>query len=304
MTFLNLSGIFAKLNKGKKEVYITGDFNIDLLQYETNNKCKDFYNLVTSSGFLPLITQPTRFNKCPQTLIDNIFTNTFDHDCESGNILIEFADHFTQFASIKEKIHNTSNVPVYKLDQTKFDEKSFLDDLSIQNFIQSEDPNANFSDMLWKYESCARRHMPLKKMNSKEKKTSQKPWINNTILIKIKHRNELFRKKKEDPNNRHLRQTYNKFRNSVNRDIKKSKERYYLKYFQNCKSNMKKTWKGINDLIRSSNKSSTINQIQHNNTLINDSKVIADTFNNFFANVGPEIDNNTPKTPISPLTFL
>ena len=67
---------------------------------------------------------------------------------------------------------------------------------------------------------------------------------------------------------------------------------------------MKKTWKGINELIRSKNKSLTINQIQNNNMLINDSKLIADTFNNFFANVGPEIDNNIPKTPISPLTFL
>ena len=80
-------------------------------------------------------------------------------------------------------------------------------------------------------------------MTNKEKKSSQKPWINNAILIKIKHRNELFRKKKDDPNNRHLRQTYNKFRNSVNRDIKKSKEKYYLRYFENCKSNMKKLGK-------------------------------------------------------------
>ena len=141
-------------------------------------------------------------------------------------------------------------------------------------------------------------------LNKKEKKSKQKPWITQEILIKINHRNELFRKKKEDLGNQHLKLVYNKFRNSVNRDLKKSKENYYQNYFKNCKNNMKKTWKGINEIIRSSNKSSAINQIQYNNTLITDHKLIADTFNNFFANVGPDVDNSIPKTPISPITFL
>ena len=95
-----------------------------------------------------MITQSTRFSNTTQTLIDNIFTNTFDRDIESGNILIEFADHLTQFASIKKVLHPTNNEPIYKLDQSKFDEKLFLEDLSIQNFMQTDDPNANFSDFM------------------------------------------------------------------------------------------------------------------------------------------------------------
>ena len=67
---------------------------------------------------------------------------------------------------------------------------------------------------------------------------------------------------------------------------------------------MKKTWKGINNLIRTNNKTSTINQITYNNETINDPKQIADSFNNFFANVGPSVDKSIPKTPISPTTFL
>ena len=49
-----------KLNKEKKEVYVTGDFNLDLLKYETNSLIHEFYDMMTSSGFLPLILQPTR----------------------------------------------------------------------------------------------------------------------------------------------------------------------------------------------------------------------------------------------------
>ena len=296
--------IFAKLNKEKKQIYLAGDYNIDLLQYDNNTKCRDFYNLITSNGFLPLITQPTRFSDTTQTLIDNIFTNAFDLDCESGNILIEFADHLTQFASVKKDLGKKSNEPTFILDDSKFDQTVFMEDLSIQNFIQNDDPNAYFLDLNWKYESCVKRHNKFRKLSKKENKSRQKPWMTPKILFKINHRNELFKQKKLDPENLHLKHVYNRFRNSVNRDIKKSKETHYVKYFENCKNNMKKTWKGINELMSSRKKSSNITQIEHNKELITDSKKIVDTFNNFFANVGPEVDKTIPKTPISPLSFL
>ena len=74
-----------------------------------------------------------------------------------------------------------------------------------------------------------------------------------------------FAKKKKDPTNAHLKSAYNKFRNSVNNDIKSSKKDYNTKYFENCKNTMNKTWKGINDIIRSNKKTTYINQINHNN---------------------------------------
>ena len=69
-----VSECVTKLSKENKEVYIAGDFNIDLLKYETNPKYREFYNFMTSYGYLPLITQPTRFSEDNQSLIDNIFT--------------------------------------------------------------------------------------------------------------------------------------------------------------------------------------------------------------------------------------
>ena len=49
-----------KLIKEKKEIYLCGDFNIDLLQIENNSKYQQFYDMLCSYGFLPKITQPTR----------------------------------------------------------------------------------------------------------------------------------------------------------------------------------------------------------------------------------------------------
>ena len=69
----------------------------------------EFYNLMTSDGYLPLILQPTRIRDNTQSLIDNIFTNTFS-ESYSGTILIEFADHLTRFASIRNNSHPIKNL--------------------------------------------------------------------------------------------------------------------------------------------------------------------------------------------------
>ena len=48
-----------KINKENKEVYI-GDFNFDLLKYDTVDHCQEFFNTMSSNGYLPHITIPTR----------------------------------------------------------------------------------------------------------------------------------------------------------------------------------------------------------------------------------------------------
>ena len=70
----------SNLNKENKDVYITGDFNIDLFKYDNNPKYQEFYNLVTENGFLPQILQPIRITDSTMTLIDNIYTNNFSND--------------------------------------------------------------------------------------------------------------------------------------------------------------------------------------------------------------------------------
>ena len=67
---------------------------------------------------------------------------------------------------------------------------------------------------------------------------------------------------------------------------------------------MKKTWKGFNELIGSRRSSFNISEIYDSNSSIDDPVEIANTFNNFFTNVGSELDKNIPRTPISTMSFL
>ena len=137
-----------------------------------------------------------------------------------------------------------------------------------------------------------------------------KPWISDQILKKIKHRNEVFAKKKNNPEDAYTKSVYNKFRNSVNKDIRSSKKEYYQSYFENCKNDMKKTWKGIRCIVNTK-KTNLMNtsQIISNNKLIDNPKEVSNTFKNLlilvltpkkqFPNLG-NVLQHTSKTELTP----
>ena len=99
--FEYLESTFAQLNKEKQSIFIMGDFNFDLLQYETHNLTNDFISIVTSNSFIPYVLQPTRVTDHSSTVIDNIFSNITDFETTSVNITSMIADHFAQFLIVK-----------------------------------------------------------------------------------------------------------------------------------------------------------------------------------------------------------
>ena len=155
-----ISKCISKISKEKKESFIAGDFNVDLLKYECSSKHQNFLNMMTSSGFLPHILQPTRISEQSSTVIDNIYGNNLEQEIISGNILIQFADHLSQFSSIKKKIMRTKHSQVYKRNFSVYNEQSYIDDVSIQNWNANnlQGTNTKFNDFVWRLESCVDRH--------------------------------------------------------------------------------------------------------------------------------------------------
>ena len=183
----------SKLSKENKEIYISGDFNIDLLKLETKSSYEEFYNLLTSFGFLPQITDPTRVTDSTATVIDNIFVNYFDSKTLSGNIMINFSEHFCQFVSVNRKKIDLKKANVYKRDYSKFNTQSFRDDISIQKWDNTYDNvNDQFNDFYGRLENCVDRHAPMKKQSFKQLKLESKPWITPEIKRLIEKRNKLF----------------------------------------------------------------------------------------------------------------
>ena len=65
----NRSGIGLRTNRSP--IYLCGDFNIDLLKINWKNHYNTFYNSLTTAGYLPRISLPTRVTNHSATLIDN-----------------------------------------------------------------------------------------------------------------------------------------------------------------------------------------------------------------------------------------
>ena len=175
------------------------------------------------------------------TLIDNIYSNTFLNNTFSGNIIIEIADHLLQFVSIDTSKIEYNKFKYYKRNYRNFFEETFLADITIQKWNNDfEDVNDSYNDFIFRLEGCVNRHGPIQKLNQKEQKRNQKPWITNEIVKRIKHRNKLFAQRKSNPSDVSIKRIYVLFRNAINRDIKAAKKSYWATYFDQSKNDMKK----------------------------------------------------------------
>jgi len=134
----------------------------------------------------------------------------------------DFSDHFSQFVSVHRPKFDFRSISIYKRDYSNFSEKTFRDDVSIQNFNNDlTDINDQFNDLYFKLEGCVNRHAPYKKLSPKEVKLNQKPWITSNLIKMINIKNILFYRKKKQPNNNNIKILYNIFRNRVNRKLYK-----------------------------------------------------------------------------------
>ena len=89
----------------KGSIYICGDFNNDLLNYNVNNNKKIFVDQMFSMSLFPLINKPTRITNQCHSIIDNIYTNSINEDIISGVIIADISDLFPIFSILQKDIH-------------------------------------------------------------------------------------------------------------------------------------------------------------------------------------------------------
>ncbi len=122
--------ILEQLENNKNEVIIAGDFNIDLLKINDKQVICEYFDTLTSHGFYPKITLPTRLSNTHGTLMDNFLCKLSETtlDTTTGILIKMFSDHqpyFILLKNIKHKDHKPQYVTICKHDSK-----------SIQNFQQ------------------------------------------------------------------------------------------------------------------------------------------------------------------------
>ena len=147
-----------------KHVFILGDFNINLLNYNSSTPITNYVNFLFSQQFLPYIIHPSRVSAHSSTLVDNIFSNITDNETLSGNILTQIADHFPQFLIVKHAGITYKNLSYFQHDFSRFNEVNVQNDfanldLSYLN-VNALDVNAQFNRLLSNLDEVVKTHAP------------------------------------------------------------------------------------------------------------------------------------------------
>lgn len=301
-----LDVILAKVDSEGKSLWLTGDFNINLLNTE-NDLTSYFLNRLFSYSYFPLISKPTRVTNHSATLIDNIFTNSLENNIKSGVLITDISDHFGIFTLSNFKLYS-SNLPKFVTKRcftdkniNEFSESlSNCDWSSLENSITADHAYDSFTDI---FSDKFEKHFPLKRIKIKPPKL-RKPWMTTGLATSCKTKTRLFYRYKQYPSEyRHNK--YKTYRNKLNFLQRTAKKEYFSNQFDLAKHDLKQTWKTIKQALNKPLKkeSKSPQEFKLNDSVIHDGEV-SKFFNDFFSNIGPTLDKNIPNNNIDFRQFL
>ena len=292
--------ILKKLHNIKAKVLLATDQNFDYLKIQNHKNTLDLFNHFLSSGFIPTTTVPSRITHTSTTLIDNIYVDT-QHDMRlihSGTLIYDISDHLPIFL-FYGKINKHKNKPLVlscrslndsnmKLisDQLKKTDFSFLNNLNVDNAHEA------FTNLLTQITDT---YAPLKEVKIHPKNVIYNPWMTPALLQSSKTLNKLYRKRLDKPQSHLSHQQYTKYRQTFNTLKRIRKKDYYTELFENCKSNIRKTWHALNSISGRTNDKSSINdKFRINTNIIQNPNEIANAFCKYFSEVGKTFAENIP----------
>ena len=198
--FMNgFEALLCKINSKRTEYFLAGDYNIDLLKWESHTGTERFINSLYAHSFIPSITRPTRFSKDNCSLIDNILVNRPNNESRSGLLITDISDHLPVFhlkkkfasATLQQKIVATtyrdisnSNVLNLKFDLEKYNWSSLYSMLDV---------NLAYEKFITVFKLIFNKNLPLKQRKVNIKCNNHKPWISSGIAKSIRRKNYLYK---------------------------------------------------------------------------------------------------------------
>ena len=149
-----LNKLLENISKEQKSIFLPGDFNVNLLNYNEHSQTNEILDSLASNSLIPLILQPTRKTSHCNTLIDNVFSNIIDPDIISGNLTATISDYLPEFAIIPNTFGNIpgNKSNIFERDLSKFDQENFiLDNFSVdwEDLLKINELNADNSTQIY-----------------------------------------------------------------------------------------------------------------------------------------------------------
>jgi len=230
----SLSNILNSLTSGRTNFYIAGDFNLDLLKNETNQRVSEFNDLVFSYGSLQIVTKPTRCTDNSASLIDHIITNVISPSYKSAILTSKISDHFpiihflnSKKPTVVPKINSSRNFSKQNLDNFK----ETISNIN-WNFVGEQDGPQNaynvFSDTFLNLYELS---FPVFHTRFNKNFHAIEPWMSKGLLISRKRKLELASISPRIPSGEN-KNIFKTFRNLFNRTLRAAKKLYFVKQLQ------------------------------------------------------------------------
>ena len=278
---------------------------------ENNNNSKsaqDFINMFSSYYYHKLINLPTRERNRTISLLDNIYTNIPEchNTCTSGVLkFLTQSDHYPIF-TIRNKIeppkpklhitkrnHSNKNIALFRKQIKRHDWDSIYRNTKIE---------PAFSIFTKTIVSNFQKYFPIETMKLNHK--NRNPWINQTLKDDIKKRDKLFLLSRRYPTMEN-KEKYKQYKNRNLSDQRKAERNYYTEQFELNKNDLRKSWQIIKSMIGKDNSECSKYQIDFliNVQYSSNSNTIANSFNNYFTNVGYSLASSI-QSENDPLVYL
>ena len=289
-----------------KELPILGDLNCDMLTNIPNHPTKTLKGILETYQLSQLITEATRITTSSCTLIDHYITSMPHKIVQSGVIPTGISDHSLIFGIRKinpvlSTRKRTNKVEVRNM--KRFNEERFNEDLLSQPWEQivlKSDTDSMWA--CWKelFLDVLDKYAPIQHIR---KRTFNVPWVTADIKKLIFERD---RKKRKAMVTKHSADwdVYKTSRNRVNIALRHAKAEYYRTKIAHQKNNPKEAWKTINDLLGRSANDNIVNELKINDSNITSTEEIANAFNEYFTNIGPNLANSIGDANSSFETFV
>lgn len=273
-----LEDILEEYASKPEELYIVGDFNIDMRSDSTNVFYRNkLINMVNSNGLYQVVNKPTRITKESCSIIDLIITSKKDAEFD-----VCYTPKITDHAMLTIEIQN-NHIGYSYIRKTRnmdnFNELQYQLDLMKCQWT----PDSTNTDLLSKQlvrtiTDTLENHAPITEKLVNEQ-WGNKLWWNKTIDYQMKERDILYKRAMYTQESSDWKE-YRQQRNRVVELVKSEKEKYYRQKIDEVKHDSKEMWKTLKRLIKGGKQNKK--GIWFGDIFESNEKIIAEKFNEYF----------------------
>ena len=287
--FNNVLNEISELNN---KVFVMGDMNIDLLKCNSHSRTSEFIENCFASGFLQLITKPTRCFNNSATLIDHFYLNSTESSVKCFIYTSLISDHFPvcTFIPYKKNRIKPKYITVRNFTEENVQQfRTVLSNLRWQGVLNNENVQNSYDNFSETFNGLFNDFFPEKKIKFNKSKHKLEPFMTNGLLISRKTKRKL---EKDSLTLATAESKYKlkKFKNMYNSVLRLAKKKYYEEVLEFNKNNLRKTWEILREAMGKKHSNNlNISEMEKNGARITDNNEIADYLNHHFTTIAGKI---------------